>query len=472
MSYKLLNEDEKSYTVQHPDGSSFKVAKKGISKALDSKIKGFWFGGDTSEDKEDAADYQDMQDASTTPDYGQASDVTPTAPINPVGNIIPSTTKTSTATPSYVNGFANSPEAAAVAFGALDTQKKAQGDIANLSKQQYTQEATNEESFRNQKIADEYLHQTAMQDVNKQRDSLMAEIGDGKIDTNRFHDNLSTPQRITNGIALLLGGLGGVGTGGKNLVAERLDKMVDQDIQAQKDNLNNKNNLLNQVYRKIGNMEQAEQMTKLITLETYQSKAREIASKYNSQKTNANLALLNSNVDMQKAQIMGNIAASKVQQGKALTDKTVNLPNGQKVIAPNAKVAEELRTKATGLSELGNQIDQAKALAKDVGLLGGWSKENREKAELLNKAMAMSIANAKGMRKNSSSYDWVEKNLIPNMGGIAWHGVQDKVEELDRLHRSLSGPLNAQIRTYAPAQATQAGANAPVPKSHVNSTKK
>lgn len=64
------------------------------------------------------------------------------------------------------------------------------------------------------------------------------------VDPNRYWNNLSTSGKVTNLIALLLGGIGSGLTGKPNAALEQINKLMDNDINAQKINIGKKENEL------------------------------------------------------------------------------------------------------------------------------------------------------------------------------------------------------------------------------------
>jgi hypothetical protein len=74
-------------------------------------------------------------------------------------------------------------------------------------------------------------------------DQLMEQYKSGSLDPNRYLNNMSTPAKISTGIALVLGGIGAGLTGGKNPAADFLQNAINQDIDSQKNDQSKKMNL-------------------------------------------------------------------------------------------------------------------------------------------------------------------------------------------------------------------------------------
>lgn len=93
--------------------------------------------------------------------------------------------------------------------------------------------------------------------LNEKRTAMEQEIKDGKIEPGRFWGSKSTGQKVSAGIAMMLGGFGGaLMKTGRNGVAEMFDRMIEQDIAAQRDDRSNKQSLL-QSYMQQGRDAQA-----------------------------------------------------------------------------------------------------------------------------------------------------------------------------------------------------------------------
>ncbi len=77
MSFKVIGDFESHYMVKHPDGSSFPIAKKGISKEMHERIKGMSQSGSTSNPVKlygggQVSDPVDTGGVSATPSPGSA----------------------------------------------------------------------------------------------------------------------------------------------------------------------------------------------------------------------------------------------------------------------------------------------------------------------------------------------------------------------------------------------------------------
>jgi hypothetical protein len=127
-------------------------------------------------------------------------------------------------------------------------------------------------------------------DLREKIDSVNQSILKGEIDPNRYLGGMSTAGKITTAIGLILGGIGAGMTGKENLAFKMLENAIDRDVDAQKQELNKKNNLLTAYYKMYGDLEQAEHATKaqLMSMASLQSHAFAAKSKsVNAQQQNA-----------------------------------------------------------------------------------------------------------------------------------------------------------------------------------------
>lgn len=105
-------------------------------------------------------------------------------------------------------------------------------------------------------------YQGDLQTTKTKIDQLTGDIEKATIDPQHFWSDKSTAQKVTSGIGLILAGIGSGLTGQPNLAAQFLQRSVDRDIDAQKANLGKKETLLSSLYRRYGNIQEAEQATR------------------------------------------------------------------------------------------------------------------------------------------------------------------------------------------------------------------
>jgi hypothetical protein len=114
---------------------------------------------------------------------------------------------------------------------------------------------------QNQKLSDDYANASAP--INEKMNETQNWINENPVNAKNYVDKMSTGAQISTGIGLLLAGLGAGATGGKNVAAEYLQKQVDNDVDAQKANIGNKQSLLNHFRQQGMNEREAYNMARL-----------------------------------------------------------------------------------------------------------------------------------------------------------------------------------------------------------------
>ena len=153
----------------------------------------------------------------------------PVAPAVVAPPIIP-------ATPPVINTANALPTPAELAAeqGKLDGAVKEQQRIA---KQAVTIQQKNQEQVAEaMKAADDKIAEVSKANSSDSKDTANQKAG--VIDPNRFWNDKSTPEKIFTHVRILLSGIGGGMTGrGGNLVLDQINKTIDNDIAAQKANI-------------------------------------------------------------------------------------------------------------------------------------------------------------------------------------------------------------------------------------------
>lgn len=132
--------------------------------------------------------------------------------------------------------------------------------------------AIGDASARQQKIYEQQVeasrqlqanYQQQLSDLNTERENLIEDIKNSRINPNQYVENMSSGQRRNTWIGLLLSGAGSGLSRQNNLAADYLQKQIERDIDAQVKNLGNKNNLLTANYHQFQNLNAAIQMTRV-----------------------------------------------------------------------------------------------------------------------------------------------------------------------------------------------------------------
>jgi len=189
-------------------------------------------------------------------------------------------------------------------------------------------------------------------EMSKVRDAVDM-LKTSKIDPYRFyrHPDGSTnyPKSIAAAVAVGLGALGSSlpaqygGTGGPNVALQIIDKAIDRDISAQRDDIANKRagvglqmNLLSQMRAQFIDERQAENAARVVMLETYKMKLEEAAARSGDQRVQAKAAMLLAEADKKEAATLGDMQIAAANQA-VLGEKTLY---GAKMDRARMKMAE------------------------------------------------------------------------------------------------------------------------------------
>lgn len=123
----------------------------------------------------------------------------------------------------------------------------------------------------------EFQNKTAT--INQDISNVTHDLMNGHIDPNHFWNSKSDLGKASTAIGLILGGIGGAGTGQENPALKFLNSQIDKDIEAQKANASIKSNLLSHLTQQFGNEKDAMMVMKAMHADVYSAKLAEAAAK-------------------------------------------------------------------------------------------------------------------------------------------------------------------------------------------------
>lgn len=200
-------------------------------------------------------------------------------------------------------------------LGGIQEQKRGAIGEAQALGQLGTQQAAQESDYGKnlQDRIDTYTQ--ANDDLTKERTAMQADIANGHIDPDRYIKSMSTGGRILQGIGLILGGMGAGMTGGPNFAFNKMQTDIDRDIQAQRDDLGKKQNLLSNNMAQTQNLRQAMDLTRLQLNDVLSSKLRMAGDQAQDPLQKANALKSAGLLDMQSGQIQHQIAVQRAMMG-------------------------------------------------------------------------------------------------------------------------------------------------------------
>lgn len=365
--HKLVTEDHAAYTIRHPDGTDFKIAKAPLSLVMHShiaklpRVEHDFDGSDApagigapspSEISEDNGPAE-MAGGSPQPEATTRDDSAPAQ----IGAPPPTDSLDTPAADGQGNSFGvmqsdQNPDLSGVVgtpatgpapnggtmpdlsgqylsdmSGAMGEAKaanlaraKAEGKTSNL-------QATAAEQYAQvQKDADN-AYQTKLAELNAKNDDLYQQVSNTKIDPTRLWSSASTGTKMAALAGILLSGIGSGLTGQPNMAMGVINKAIDTDIDAQKSNLAAKQSLLHYNLEKTHDLTAAQAETRLNLLAVFKGQVDAAAAKQGSAVAMANAQGLNAQIDAQMAGIKHEVATQRAMW---------SLANQPQAAGPNA----------------------------------------------------------------------------------------------------------------------------------------
>lgn len=499
MSYKLINENDDYFEIEHEKDGPFVIAKKALDDQMIGKIHKMFGGGRVGYADGGVVEAPIGIAAPPPPPIkitpseietlapSQVAAPPPSAPImEPVQEPIkeskpmmpgylestkkmlqptaPQTTAITPAESPYIKAYDDSyKKMQAAQMGMAQAQKEAQEANEKLYKSQEDELARIQSNY-----------QTSINNLTAESENLQKSYMSGKIDPNRVWSNMSTGNRILAGISVLLGGLGQGLSGSKtNPAWDVLNDAIDRDIDAQKANLGKTSSLLSFNMQKLGNLNAALAATRVNLIDLTQAQINKTAAKLGSKTAIAQAQISNEMLNQEKTKLMQSIAAQQQVQGIMQApggipkEQVLRLPeeqrktlvmmdNGNYYQAINEKGADAVSKAQETLVPAENVFNQAKNFMDTEGrLFPGESAKG--KADVLQGQMMLAVKNLENLGiLSKDDMDLVNK-MIPQLSDLTFRG-KDK-EKINTLINFVDQKKNMfyqkYIPNYTPAQIKQ-----------------
>lgn len=176
------------------------------------------------------------------------------------------------------------------------------------------QNVAQEQAYQKNIEANANAYNTAIAPYMKERAALTSDINNGHINPRKYMDSMSTGGKLATGIGLILGGMGAGLTHGPNLAFKGLQDNIERDIQAQRDELGKKQNLLAHNLRATGDLREAYGLTKMQTNDMLASHLRQTAAETADPIAQARVMQIAGMTDQSTAQLMHQMATTRLQQ--------------------------------------------------------------------------------------------------------------------------------------------------------------
>lgn len=245
----------------------------------------------------------------------------------------------------------------------INAEAKAVGDASNAKAQALKEGRAEQEN----NLA--YLKGESEKVLRASNDAIMA-LKEHKIDPNRYFSNMGVGQRISTGIGLILGGLGGAAMHQENPALKMLNQQIDRDVDAQRMELGQKENLVGALARQFGNVRDATDMARIIQKETTAMRLEEAATKSGDPMAQARAqqaaGMLLREVEPQKEKIaLRRTVEGLMQQAKSDPDKVQQALEAMRQIDPER--AKDLESRLVPGMGFALTNDDAKTLKEMKG---------------------------------------------------------------------------------------------------------
>ncbi len=357
--FNILGEDNDNYHIGHPNGKKMIISKSGLSKSaheLVKKLRGaaqnFAEGGEilaSSMPAPDSAEQIMMDAGAGIAPVEQPAPMMQPNPINqasmysaqgpeqvqvqqPQQPAIPAV-----GAPGHVPGTEN----------ALMASQQANQAMANSAIGQGKAESQAIKDVQS-KIAELPSQQKLIEQNKVKDDELMRAYQEKKIDPDRYWNNKSLPAKISAGLGMILSGFGGGVSGGGNLAAENIQKMIQADIESQKEDKSNALNLWKMNREALGTDLAANLATQNQMYTGLQYKLMDAASQFKGPQAQAQAqaanALLNQKIAENRFKLsLLNGPTQENQDPAQLVNWLVDDPSERKVVSEEIKRAQDTK---------------------------------------------------------------------------------------------------------------------------------
>jgi hypothetical protein len=273
--------------------------------------------------------------------------------------------------------------------GALKKAEAAQAEVASRYKQTYD-------------------------DLDKEFNQVKQDYISKKIDPKQWWNNKSLGSKVSTGIGILLSGLGSGLSGQPNMAMQMVNKEIDKDIEAQKENIGKTGNILSLNMQKYRNIKDAEAASRLQINAGLQSQIAMQAARTNSTVAKAQAQMALGQLGMQAKQLQNQLALSQTQaQVLGVGGREGGIRKDQEpfqlladpkyreqrvVIGDRAYQAND-KAAATEMNKTEKLVEPIFSIVEQLEALGTrpqWSAKDKEKAHGLRADLSMKIPQLKG----------------------------------------------------------------------------
>lgn len=281
--------------------------------------------------------------------------------------------------------------------------------------------------------------------LQKQSDALYEDVLNQKVDPSHFWASKSTGDKIGSTIAIALSGIGNAlsasaGISASNGALSLIERNIDRDIDAQKENINSKNNLYRLNLQRLGDSRAAESATQaqMLTMATAQMSRNAAIVGTDMAKATRDEFLGNAKIKIAEL----NNQTLKASQESKNAGRDLITPFGNALTSDDAK---KVKDAATSYQSLKSSVDQMKALRKEYGaeflnrdaVNRGKSLASDAQLELKNLAQLGALS--------GSDIELLQKQIPDDPLGVGF-----KESQFDAFQKNIEKKLNSIVSTRVP----------------------
>lgn len=371
--FSLLKEDDESYHLKHPSGKKLVVSKKGMTEkahgaiSMLKKPQNLDDGGPVAPQSYNIEGEQ-FTGPAPAPADGMTGGTTSDLDLGPAPS---SPQPASTGVPASAG-----PDP--LVQKELDTE-----DLLNKQQKDLKDLAGAEGAEGNQKAAayaDFLAKQSQLKtpneivDENKAKDdALMKAYADDKLDPNRYLHSMSTGNKVSAGIGMILGSIGSAQTGQPNYAWQKMQSAINNDIDAQKNDQSRTMNLWKMNREALGDDMKANLATQNQLLTGVQAKVMKASALAQGPQAKFKAQQMIDQIEQQK--IQNRMRLGLLQQGQQ--------PGGGNLMSVDPAQLVPSMVPADQQKQVYTEIGQAQAAVKNrQALLENFEKANQENSIL------------------------------------------------------------------------------------------
>jgi len=327
-----------------------------------------------------------------------------------------------------------------------------------------------EQAVQQKKIMDEGNARLAV--IEKEREELSKQYKDGKIDPGRWWANKSTGNKVGSVIALILGGLGSGLQGRENNVMKMYNDMQNKDIEAQKSEMDKKNNLLSINYKKYGDVQAAMNATMLQQNTLTQTRLAQIAANTNSETVKQKARIAAGQIEQQnialklkiaESQVMGGLASGQgnltPQQFEALpaeTKERVISVDNRNFLANTKEDAQEVKKQMEFLNPLDKLLNAAENHIKQSGTTVPFSGNDKIGKQIKEEIVLQMNKLHDLNRLTETEYEAFKKDIVPDLGQMRSDLALKLLGRIrGTVHEKRNEVLSGRVTGYKPLNITE-----------------